>query len=261
MFILNTAAAFGQAPKTDRQILQKQATAQQHELRREKPRSLFPPSARGNVKSLRASQATAFLLDSAVTQMNPANPLVVKDEGGNQKTVYSYNAAGNVILKIYYDWDAAAQAWKETERFGYDDNGNEILYIDFYISTYWDEQTQQYIEREVGYKDEYAYDRLNWETLSTSYRWENGQWVGSSKRVYEYTDLADSYTRLEKSYQWSNGEWQINSVYEYTYAGQRSAGGNKVSSAANFPSLQREDANGNVTLQKHYSWGCGINLM
>ncbi|MDR2058334.1 MAG: hypothetical protein LBP83_08685 [Dysgonamonadaceae bacterium] len=105
---ISAAAAFGQAPKTDRQTLHEQALAKQHELRREKPRSLFLPSARGNVKSLRASQATTFLLDSTVTQMNPTNPLVVEEEAGNQRTVYSYNAAGNMILEIYYDWDETA---------------------------------------------------------------------------------------------------------------------------------------------------------
>jgi hypothetical protein len=289
---ISTTVASGQASETDRQILQKPANAKQHEWRREKPRSLFLPQKQGNVKNLRASQATALLLDSVVTQMNPS----VAVEEGNQKIVYSYNAAGNVILEIEYEWNETTQAWYEYGREGYDDNGNLILDTYSYTSSYWDEETQQYVEIEYRKKYEYAYDHLNWQTLLVSYEWENEQWVGSFKNVYEYTDREDSYNQRETQYQQgTNSEWNIQYRKECTFSGRRQLlpeeeySGDDVSDG-DFPSLPKreinsdnildyinysydengnisyglkieyaKDADGNIILEKDYSWDTETN--
>ncbi|MDR2806197.1 MAG: T9SS type A sorting domain-containing protein [Dysgonamonadaceae bacterium] len=262
VFAISATAAFGQAqaPKTNRQPLQKPAIVQQHELRREKQRNLFLPLKQGNVKTLRASQATALLLDSVVVQENPAAEV----DNENFKIAYSYNAAGNRILEVTYDRDESTQTWKEADRSGYDDNGNLILDIYTYISAYWDEETQQYIESEVRQKDEYAYDRLNWRTLSASYEWENGQWKGSYKYVYEYTDRADSYTERNTNFQWGNGEWQADYGNEYTYSGRRSAGGDDYNSDSNddLPPLPEGQKTGSDNLldEAHYSYDNGNNV-
>jgi hypothetical protein len=173
--------------------------------KREKPRSLFLPNVRANNHSpLRAAQATKLLLDSTVVRINPAIP----EEGESEKTVYEYNAAGQVILETNYRWDVATEQWKESDNTSYDDRGNIVL--------------SQYFETEYRRKTEYAYDHLNWQTLSVYYNWEDGQWVGNGyKNITLYTDNAGSYTEERTTFYWENGAWKISDKEAYTYAGQR----------------------------------------
>jgi hypothetical protein len=285
MFTINTTASFGQAPKTDRQTVQTTASNKRHELRhKKKQRTLFPHLKQGNSKSFRAPQATALLLDSVVIQINPA----VLEEGESEKgkIVQSYNAAGDVILKIFYEWDATiTRTWKEIGRDVYDDKGNLIL------STYsgTDDRGNEWSE-----KDEYAYDHLNWIILDASFSWENGQLRQAYRTVYEYTDLADKYIESKTQYNtWNSADLQITGKEEYTYAGQRQFGEGPnnyvpMNSSYPLPSLPSEDkegnvlahasyqynyvniasgskteytkdANGNITLETYYSWDITTN--
>jgi hypothetical protein len=220
--------SFGQAPKNDRRALQnpasnKQRTAEamrtlsaKHEQRREKPRSLFLPRHAGtnDYSSLRAVQASKLLLDSTVVRYNPT--LGEEAAEDQNKTVYQYNAAGNMILETIYDWNVATGQWREWENTGYDDRGNTVLSSSKYYYYYYED-----LPMEGGHKDEYAYDHLNWKTLETRYDWEDGQWVALNKNVTVYTDNAGSYTEERTTFQWGTGAWRIADKYEATFAGQR----------------------------------------
>jgi hypothetical protein len=232
-------ASFGQAPKPDRQEHTSLASKKQEQRMEQRKKSpfLLPLSAssaetRRSI-SLRAAQQSKLLLDSTVTQMNPA----IKDVDGNGKTTYVYDTSGRLILetKSYYDsngqleeerqtgygYNAAGKLILETEAYydgngqlereyqtGYDDHGNVTLRLSRYDNS--------------GSKYEYAYDHLNWQILEVYYLWQDGQWVyGNSKTVTSYTDNANSYVETILQYDCSIGTWLLSSKYENTYSGKR----------------------------------------
>jgi hypothetical protein len=188
--------SFGQVSKTSNSLHPNSASDKQKQHN-----ALLPPKSSTANRSVRSS---TLLLDSMVTQMNPA----IGEE--NEKTTLQYNAAGNLILETGYVWNAAAQQWKERLVRGYDDRGNLILYIE------WDDYDINYSQ-----KHEYAYDNLNWLTSEASYKWENGQWVGEHKDVYAYTDFVASYVETHTKYEWLYGDWRISSKGEQTLKGTR----------------------------------------
>jgi hypothetical protein len=140
-------------------------------------------------------------------------------EEGTDKTVYQYNAAGNLILETsVYEWNDATGREIEESNTGYDDRGNIILKSEKYIYEFWDEFLQRYIVTDEGeYKSEYSYDHLNWKTSEIDYSWENNKWSVSYKNEYAYTDNANSYVETV-THSWGNSS---SDKYENTYSGQR----------------------------------------
>jgi hypothetical protein len=216
MLLLSVATVgFGQAPKQDRQERTGLASDKQTQRMQQRKKSpLRLPHTAGNAEMrrstvLRAAQESKLLLDSVVTQMNPEY-----ETEGNSKNAYVYNAAGKLILETENDdWDANTGQWESESQIGYDDRGNEILYMYLY-----DYESEPY-----GSKTEYAYDHLNWPILYERYSLQDGQWVGfyDGKGLTSFTDNADSYVKTLWQYYWDNDAWRPFEMHENTYSGQR----------------------------------------
>jgi hypothetical protein len=247
-FVFTTAAiaiiataSFGQAPKTDRQERKSLASDKQEQRAEQRKRSpLLLPFSAGNTESrrspvLRAAQESKLLLDSIVTQTNPA----IEDMGGNEKTTYVYDTSGRLILETFTYYDSNGQLEEERQTgYGYNAAGKLILETE----AYYDGNGQLEREYQTGYDDrgnvilrinregayygekyEYAYDHHNWQILKVYSQLQDGQWVnyGNSKTVTSYTDNANSYVETILQYDCSIGTWLLSSKYENTYSGKR----------------------------------------
>jgi len=93
------------------------------------------------------------------------NP-VLEDWMATAKTEYTYNADGDLTLKIDYQWDLMTQQWVQT------------------------------------YKKENSYDANGWRTLTSQSAWnaDSNKWIMQSK--YERTYLEDGFNDYSASYGW-----------------------------------------------------------
>ena len=128
----------------------------------------------------------------------------------SQKIEFAWGANGeNPTLGVFYFWESGQWVGDEKYESTYDDNGNEIRYIEYS----W--ESGQWVEY---WKSEYTYDANGNETMSASYHWESGQWVGNYKSEYTYD--ANGNLTMYTHYYWESGQWVESSSrdgYEYTY--------------------------------------------
>lgn len=162
-----------------------------------------------------------------------------KDEWEYYRHFYrTYNDKGKISESFYMlkiqDWIS----WKE--EFDYDDNNNLIKRTNLN----WDENNQKW---ELDYKSEYQYDadnqkieeqyfRINdsqiWEEISkriytytptgeeashTDYDIEDGEWIRTSRTLYEYNATGKITLDLDQAWQEDFEEWANIQSLEYTY--------------------------------------------
>ena len=106
---------------------------------------------------------------------------------GDEWSEIAYDEAGRVTMYLYKWWDDVLERWVIDEKMmlTYDENGNVLVQESY--SDQYDEEGDQYFYA-GNYKNEYAYDAQNEETLSIYYDWDyvNNDWIPSSKNEFYY---------------------------------------------------------------------------
>ena len=177
------------------------------------------------------------------------------------KNESTYDDEGNVIMRIRYRWYGA---WIEDSKddFEYDDNGNQTLYIVYD----WNQMTNVW---EGLYRNEYAYDDSDRETMNAWYYWQDG-WIGDSKR--EFTFDSHGYKILYIYYEWdyATNDWKEHSKSksEYIYNENETIGGSYDWDYENNTWIEDDykikeettyDENNNQTMYAHYVWNHTTN--
>lgn len=197
---------------------------------------------------------------------------------GGFRTVYEYNN-DELTLETQYDWDAETESWKEDVKYSYmysysgdtverigkewdydendwteeseksisvtDNNGNEILRIDYY----WANYANSWMPSD---KEEYFYDQHNKDTLHIRSDWSNNQWVVAwmYKQIYTYSDNKVIET-ISQYYDDNLNVWDNDFKIEYTYDNNYSI------SNILAPNEYLLYFSGMVTEEKYYEWDEG----
>jgi len=134
----------------------------------------------------------------------------------------TYNANGNELTNIRYDWDYANNDWIKMYRgeSEYDADGNLTLYTDY---EWIDDDWMQYYKIEHTYEDGY-------EILWMIYEWMDA-WQSTAKGEYEYDSHGNETLYVESM--WAGEEWMVMFKYKTEYG---------------------YDASGNITLMVFYDW-------
>lgn len=122
---------------------------------------------------------------------------------------YSYDAAGNMILRSYYKWNVFANEWEiqGSEELVYDNSGNQIEYTKY---NYFDG------EKFPSLKELSTYNSNNNTVTSTHLKYTDETWVNDYRTLYTYPNGSpyyDSYTNQD----WEDGFWVDNYRVFYTY--------------------------------------------
>lgn len=137
------------------------------------------------------------------------------------------------LIATYYEWDTDLSEWVgyEKEEYGYDVNGNRILYIQYD----WDVDLSDWVYYSKSVDE---YDANNYRILSEYSYWNSdiSDWVYYYKYEYSYND--DGYNTLYSYYTWDTDLqiWIGNYKYEYTF-----------------------DDNNNLILHLNYAWDYDLN--
>lgn len=128
----------------------------------------------------------------------------------------TYDAVGNVLESVSYQWDAATQAWAGDDRTvsTYDDRGNTLTDTSYS----WDADTKQWTEEDFM---EWVLDPATYQVDTIYYRYlEEGAWH-HQRGVYEWNDHGG---QIRETMYMKNaaGEWEKTADYKYedTYDAQ-----------------------------------------
>jgi hypothetical protein len=115
------------------------------------------------------------------------------------KDLYTYDAAGNQIRRIRYEWKNGSNVWIPYNRFEYeyDGGGNEILY------------------------EQYGWDDIN-NVYSPDFRYEREYDVNknlTSQITYSWYGSPSNWHPLKKSVNTFGSNGKISSIYNYSWAG------------------------------------------
>jgi hypothetical protein len=115
------------------------------------------------------------------------------------KTDYVYDDNDDLSMRIYSEWDEAS--WKYQSKVEYDYEG----YTRIETRLNWDsgQNTWVYYRRY-----EYEYDTVNYNTMSTNYKWEF-EWIGTSKMARDYNE--NWVPQIDFYYKWDEAskDWEI----------------------------------------------------
>lgn len=156
------------------------------------------PKANNSLNHLRTSSVEKQRLDSIVAQ--------------SIKYEYTYDANGNSILEIGYDWDPSENVWDITSKveYGYDMRGNLTLQIDYD----WDGLAGALNK---GYKYAYTYDLNNNQTSEITYHWNAVYDVWEEKYKTENSFNAEGLITQSMKYYWVASAWTDNGNIQFTY--------------------------------------------
>lgn len=127
---------------------------------------------------------------------------------GFDKDVYMYDASGNVLRDIYFEWDGQ-WSYSRKEDYDYDSNGNLTLTIE----NEWDGTQWVYL-----WKNETSYDANRNQLQNVNYNWNGDQWINASKEESVY----DSFGNQTKIINYNgtglaDGLWMENRKNEYLF--------------------------------------------
>ena len=101
----------------------------------------------------------------------------------SDKSEYTYDANGNLTVRIYSYWNSGTSQWvnSDLEEYTYDANGNPTVRI----YSGWNSETSQWVNSS---KYEYTYDANGNPTVEIYSLWnsETSQWENSDKSEYTY---------------------------------------------------------------------------
>ena len=101
----------------------------------------------------------------------------------SDKSEYTYDANGNLTVRIYSYWNSGTSQWvnSDLEEYTYDANGNPTVRI----YSGWNSETSQWVNSD---KYEYTYDANGNPTVEIYSLWnsETSQWENSDKSEYTY---------------------------------------------------------------------------
>lgn len=122
----------------------------------------------------------------------------------SSKSVYKYDAVGNVVLRT--DYKLESDAWENSRKyiFEYDTNGNQILYE----WAEWKGNAWVNVSKNV-----YEYDEAGNQTLFENAKWENNAWINESKYIYEYGK--DGLRDIQYEYTWDGKDWILENESAY----------------------------------------------
>lgn len=198
---------------------------------------------------------------------------------GYDKEEYIYDANGNMIRNIYFEWDGSQ--WRNSVKYEqtFDASGNQTQNIIYN----WD--NTQWVN---SLKDEFTYDGNGNQTQNTSYIWSNNQWMnysgkdeytfdanGNQTQHISYVWVDDQYLKSDKDefsfdidgnqtqnirYFWDGDEWTNFIKYDITYDGSGKQTQNISYSWENNQWVNYSnseflyDSNGNIVQIISYSW-------
>lgn len=179
----------------------------------------------------------------------PVNTIERTGEGiPLSKDMFTYDANGNVIEQIRFDWNNRAQEFNESIKYvnTYDARGNrvtQILYSKVDSTTWvnsskyeaeynsadkvtkerwyaWDNDAQQWIDNA---RYEYQYDGSNMRTSEVNQYFDrtSQQWINAEKT--DYQNSADKKESIVTRYEWKDGQWIVrnNDIFSYDKNGRQ----------------------------------------
>ncbi len=133
------------------------------------------------------------------------------DSTYSYRTIYKYDAFGNLILDRDYKWDSDVANWicYYTGVSEYDDEGNMLLYQE----TEWESDGTI----SWSYKEEYEYNDDDKVVFYQVSEWESDAdaLVNESKRTYEYNEIGK--TELIVYAKWDSDAVNWANAYKYSY--------------------------------------------
>lgn len=125
---------------------------------------------------------------------------------GSEKDVYVYDANGNLLSDIYFDWDGTKwiNSWKD--EYAYDDSGNQIQNISYE----WDG-----IQWVNSYKNEFSYDASGYRVKELQLNWDGSNWynVGKAEHIFDSNGNQTEYI----GYNWDGSQWFSSIKAEYIF--------------------------------------------
>ncbi len=177
----------------------------------------------------------------------------------SDKSEYTYDANGNLTVRIYSYWNSGTSQWvnSDLEEYTYDANGNPTVRI----YSGWNSETSQWVNSD---KYEYTYDANGNPTVEIYSLWnsETSQWENSDKYEDTYDANGNPTVRIYSYWNSETSQWENSDKYENTY----DANGNttvRIYSLWNSETSQWEnsdkfeytyDANGNPTVEIYSYW-------
>lgn len=129
----------------------------------------------------------------------------------NFKSVYTYDAAGNTIMQMDYNWDVKAAQWIKNFKIEYvfNEAGQKITDTD----ATWDSNTNAWIYLS---KREFEYDITNGNVLEISWIWNKAEqkWTNSNKTENVYDASGKLLTELH--YNLFTDKWELTRKTEHT---------------------------------------------
>jgi hypothetical protein len=183
--------------------------------------------------------------------------LIGINRGYGYKDEYEYDADGNQISNMHYNWDCESGDWVKSSqtKFDFDENNNKILTISYF----WYYDLNDWRAHE---KIEMAYDADNNMTLYIQYQWKSStnSWEGYTKTEIEY---ANDREKTYVYYQWNSStkEWDIYSKAEFEYTTDTEVSTFYFWNGYWVLSQKKEttfDANHNPILVAYYNWDFAI---
>ncbi|MBN1895993.1 T9SS type A sorting domain-containing protein [bacterium] len=141
-----------------------------------------------------------------LTKTNASYDALTQTWVDESRSLYQYNAAGDVTETVYQEWDGAAWVNQDRDAFTYDAHGWQIEYL-----------LQEWDNGWVNtYRTQDSWDANGNYIHNLEQKWEGGAWVNEYQSNRSYDGQDRIMEQIDQ--RWENGAWINENRYLYNWA-------------------------------------------